>query len=202
MNLIERLRDTPNWLRDPWDLSWQNTTRKYDRAPFEAADELERQAAKITDWERRSESCESKLGQLEANEALLIANARTKELEAEITRLVLAIGDHIAVRAEYYGRIKELETQLAAMTMDCNQWQTACEAKTEIMRSHTAERQDLQRQIVTAQSQIKVLREALEQWDALIKHSYSGTSEAMRDMQQAAFNTKAILDAPITSVEE
>lgn len=162
MNLIERLRDTPNWLRDPWDLSWQNTTRKYDRAPFEAADELERQAAKITDWERRSESCESKLGQLEANEALLIANARIKELEAEITRLVLAIGDHIAVRAEYYGRIKEIETQLAAMTMDCNQWQTACEAKTEIMRSHTAERQDLQRQIVTAQLQIKVLREALK----------------------------------------
>lgn len=38
--LVERLRDTPNWMRESFG-SWKDCVLKYDRAPFEAADELE-----------------------------------------------------------------------------------------------------------------------------------------------------------------
>lgn len=38
--LVERLRDTPNWMRESYG-SWKDCVLKYDRAPFEAADELE-----------------------------------------------------------------------------------------------------------------------------------------------------------------
>ena len=39
------------------------------------------------------------------------------------------------------------------------------------------------------------LRELLLQWDALIKHQYSGSREAMSDMQEAAFTTVEALKA-------
>ena len=39
------------------------------------------------------------------------------------------------------------------------------------------------------------LRELLLQWDALIKHQYSGSREAMSDMQEAAFATVEALKA-------
>ena len=38
--LVERLRDAPNWMRESYG-SWKDCVLKYDRAPFEAADELE-----------------------------------------------------------------------------------------------------------------------------------------------------------------
>ena len=40
-DLISRLRDTPNWMRESYG-SWKDCVLKYDRAPFEAADEIER----------------------------------------------------------------------------------------------------------------------------------------------------------------
>lgn len=40
--LVKRLRDTPNWSRESWGGSWKNTTTHYDRAPFEAADMIEK----------------------------------------------------------------------------------------------------------------------------------------------------------------
>jgi hypothetical protein len=35
----------------------------------------------------------------------------------------------------------------------------------------------------------------LKEWDALIKHQYLGTSEAMTDMQYAAWNTMDAISA-------
>ena len=40
-DLISRLRDTANWMRESYG-SWKDCVLKYDRAPFEAADEIER----------------------------------------------------------------------------------------------------------------------------------------------------------------
>jgi len=40
-DLISTLRDTPNWMRESYG-SWKDCVLKYDRAPFEAADEIER----------------------------------------------------------------------------------------------------------------------------------------------------------------
>jgi hypothetical protein len=44
--LVERLRDTPNWMRESYG-SWKDCVLKYDRAPFEAADEIERVRAHL-----------------------------------------------------------------------------------------------------------------------------------------------------------
>ena len=45
-----------------------------------------------------------------------------------------------------------------------------------------------------ARAEVERLREALREWDALIRHQYSGTRDAMSDMQHAALNTKRLLD--------
>jgi hypothetical protein len=44
--LIERLRNTPNWMRESYG-SWKDCVLTYDRSPFEAADELERLRAML-----------------------------------------------------------------------------------------------------------------------------------------------------------
>jgi len=40
-DLVKRLRNTPNWRRESYG-SWKDCVTEYDRAPFEAADEIER----------------------------------------------------------------------------------------------------------------------------------------------------------------
>ena len=50
-DLVKRLRDTPNWMREGFQ-DWKDNVRTYDRAPFEAADrikELEAKLAKAVD---------------------------------------------------------------------------------------------------------------------------------------------------------
>ncbi len=44
--LVRRLRDTPNWQRESF-AHWKDATSVYDRAPFEAADEIERLQAAL-----------------------------------------------------------------------------------------------------------------------------------------------------------
>ena len=39
-DLVKRLRDTPNWMREGFQ-DWKDNMRTYDRAPFEAADRIE-----------------------------------------------------------------------------------------------------------------------------------------------------------------
>jgi hypothetical protein len=39
-DIVERLRDTPNWLRESYG-NWKDCTSSYDRAPFQAADQIE-----------------------------------------------------------------------------------------------------------------------------------------------------------------
>lgn len=46
LGLVARLRATPNWLRESWG-SWKDCVTKYDRAPFDAADEIERLRSKL-----------------------------------------------------------------------------------------------------------------------------------------------------------
>lgn len=50
------------------------------------------------------------------------------------------------------------------------------------------------KEITDLRAEVKRMREALIEWDALIKHQFSGSREAMSDMQYAALNTKQILD--------
>jgi len=47
-DIVERLRNTPNWLREEFG-SWKSSMLSYDRAPFEAADEIENLRAALKD---------------------------------------------------------------------------------------------------------------------------------------------------------
>lgn len=40
-DIVVRLRDTPNWMRESFG-HWKSCTKEYDRAPFDAAEEIER----------------------------------------------------------------------------------------------------------------------------------------------------------------
>lgn len=46
-DILTRLRDTPNWMRESYG-SWKDGVLKYDRAPFEAAEEIERLRAALS----------------------------------------------------------------------------------------------------------------------------------------------------------
>jgi uncharacterized Zn finger protein len=46
-DIVERLRNTPNWMREAFG-SWKSAMLSYDRAPFEAADEIEKLRAALT----------------------------------------------------------------------------------------------------------------------------------------------------------
>lgn len=39
-DIVDRLRDTPNWSKESWG-DWKAKSSSYDRAPFEAANEIE-----------------------------------------------------------------------------------------------------------------------------------------------------------------
>lgn len=52
--LPERLRNTPNWQRESFE-NWKTATCVYDRAPFEAADEIERLAIALDDLTQQLE---------------------------------------------------------------------------------------------------------------------------------------------------
>jgi hypothetical protein len=56
-DIVERLRNTPNWMREERG-SWKSVMRSYDRAPFEAADEIEKLRAALRDISRQPEGDE------------------------------------------------------------------------------------------------------------------------------------------------
>lgn len=56
-DIVLRLRDTPNWRKESFG-HWKDCTSSYDRAPFEAADEIERLRGLI------SELADTELGQM------------------------------------------------------------------------------------------------------------------------------------------
>ena len=39
--LIKKLREPSNWLKQPRGVDWKSVVNEYDRTPFEAADYLE-----------------------------------------------------------------------------------------------------------------------------------------------------------------
>ena len=59
-DLVQRLRNTPNWMRESFG-SWKDCVLKYDRAPFEAADEIERLTAERDALSRKLRLAEIKL---------------------------------------------------------------------------------------------------------------------------------------------
>ena len=61
-DIVERLRDTPNWLRESWG-HWKDCTTKYDRAPKEAADEIERLRALLRRGMRQLAAWQEKYGE-------------------------------------------------------------------------------------------------------------------------------------------
>jgi chromosome segregation ATPase len=91
-----------------------------------------------------------------------------------------------------------LQEQLAAMTelwkneyrlrteaqADCSEWRTACEQKTEIMQTHSDERQELQRQVLSLQVDAKQADEfthkALDERDHYLRELEAAQAEIER----------------------
>jgi hypothetical protein len=73
VNLITRLRNTPNWLREEYG-HYKDGLKVFDRAPFEAADALEFQSANIVSLRaenaRLREAFQKYFGQSEATNML------------------------------------------------------------------------------------------------------------------------------------
>ena len=57
-DLVKRLRDTPNWMREGFQ-DWKDNVRTYDRAPFEAADRIEELEGKLARLVRKIEGLEA-----------------------------------------------------------------------------------------------------------------------------------------------
>jgi hypothetical protein len=42
VEMVHRLNDTPNWMKEEFGKDWKDTTTHYNRTPFEAANLLKR----------------------------------------------------------------------------------------------------------------------------------------------------------------
>jgi regulator of replication initiation timing len=98
-DLVTRLRNTPNWKREEYG-NWKDATSVYDRAPFEAADEIERlreankwlDGARLNVWpelRKRAERAEAERDELRKDVKQHFV--RNKELRAENEALRAAL---------------------------------------------------------------------------------------------------------------
>lgn len=75
-DLVKRLRNTPNWMREGFQ-DWKDNVRTYDRAPFEAADrieELEAKLAKVVEAaDAMAVAIEGQIGVYDASEDEVVA---------------------------------------------------------------------------------------------------------------------------------
>ena len=74
--------------------------------------------------------------------------------------------------------------------------------RVESMQIDLDELVSLRQQLAECQAREKVLRDALEQWDRLIDHQFTGSSEAMTALQQAADTGADALAMPSDSDKE
>lgn len=102
-DLVARLRNTPNWQREHFG-PWKSATSAYDRAPFEAADKLEEQAAAIaalrTDlayYQAKWEHELSTVSKLERELAACREDAARGRAERENDEAIEAARDRVAL---------------------------------------------------------------------------------------------------------
>ena len=99
------------------------------------------------------------------------------------------------------GRIAMLEDDLHAMTQARDDALRYCETlqadvdKARMKTNYCPSCKGYADRIAALEADNARLREVLQQWDALIKHQYSGSREAMSDMQEAAFATVEAIKA-------
>jgi hypothetical protein len=78
-DLVKRLRNTPNWMREEYG-HYKDGLKVYDRAPFEAADALDAQAAEIT----RLRALVAETGALAARRAAMLEASEERERAIEL----------------------------------------------------------------------------------------------------------------------
>jgi hypothetical protein len=93
-----------------------------------AVDENERLRNQLADWARRSESCESKLGQLEANERVIELEQLLAESQAREAKLREALEKIANNTIHWYASIQDAKEALA-MPADDTALQEAKELK-------------------------------------------------------------------------
>ena len=126
-------------------------------------------------------------------------------LREEVERLLQAIGlatttvpdmqidvrDPVGMMRRVVAEVEKLRVEVDHERKSHRAYARLCE-ETENQLEAAIER--LIRERDEALAGVERLREVLIEWDALIQHQYSGSRDAMTDMQYAALRTKRILD--------
>jgi hypothetical protein len=106
------------------------------------------------------------------------------ELETECTVHAVctrAKAEQLVAMTELWKNEYRLRTEAQA---DCSEWRTACEQKTEIMQTHSDERQELQRQVLSLQVDAKQADEfthkALDERDHYLRELEAAQAEIER----------------------
>ena len=98
-DLTQRLRNAPNWMREGFGKSWKDTGLTFDRAPFEAADEIDRLRAELVRTnERWEKSHQTALAIQDERDAL---RAEVEGLRALVNDAVLIVRDFATRNPKY-----------------------------------------------------------------------------------------------------
>jgi hypothetical protein len=87
-DIVVRLRNTPNWQRESFE-HWKSCTLQYDRAPFDAAEEIERlraaSAARSAEIQQLREALTKVLRAFPTDLDMAEAGWKAKEIEQACT---------------------------------------------------------------------------------------------------------------------
>lgn len=130
--LVERLKAPANWLKQPRGVDWKDAVSEYDRAPFEAAAYIERQAAELAQLHEKTG-----VG-ITVGGGLLVYG--TVEAVSRVGNYIMLDSSHPVekedVRRSLARALQEAEAELARKT-------TVADAYWEIIESFRAENAEL-----------------------------------------------------------
>jgi hypothetical protein len=134
---------------------------------------------------------------LDMNEDELLAQFKARDSLIESLRQQLA--EEEKRFSEHFTASETSITRSVKALRECRQQLAECQAECEEQAQNLAEQKRLTDLVYRRE---KVLRDALEQWDRLIDHQFTGSSEAMTALQQAADTGADALALPSDSGEE
>lgn len=111
-DIVARLRNTPNWIAETFG-NWKDHMNRYDRAPFEAADEIERLRAEVADLSLYEALVLEKCGELETIEEYRNALSTMPIITAAKERAYEAIESERHYQDRKWGAVTEHTHEVA-----------------------------------------------------------------------------------------
>ena len=108
-DLVERLRNTPNWMRESYG-SWKDCVLKYDRAPFEAADKIERLCSHVLAGLQREAAFAEQAEKQDDEIERLRAQLAERDIDAERWRKVPAFLEDYQI--DYVNLLRDIDAAI------------------------------------------------------------------------------------------